>query len=319
MILRPEVLVGYLFLANVRETLGFAATVFQPTPTLQHKVPSRSDGVDIELPNFDELFSRMKVVSPLLRNVVDRKSGGLAAIDDSTNLNWKRVESHKSGSVLSIDKIENYEGHPCPLVRFRSTIKGPCIGSVMANFIMNVDERKKWDDQIDEVYEIYPINDLDAANIAMDFGKYGDCSRLGVGYCRTKANFGIDSREQLTLCGCQDFDDGSCIVWGVEMEDWHNYMLPPCERHTRAKSHVFCTTMQPTSEGSFDVEYLLQLEVGGNLPQWLTTPVMVNSIKNMFRHATNVYGGEQMKDYITKQEAKEAGVLDSKQSLLMTF
>lgn len=280
---------------------GFAGTLFQERATLRQKVPSKSEGVDIELPDFEELFSRMQTVSPLLRNVIDRKPGGLAAVDDSTQLPWRRVEQHSNGPVLSLDRIDNFQGHPAPLLRFRGSLQGPCLGDVMANFIMEVDERKKWDDQIDQVYEIYPIDDLDYANMAMGYGKYGECSRLGVGYCKTKPNFGVDSREQLTLCGCQDFQDGAAIVWGVELKEWHNYMFPPTERHTRAKSRLFCTTMQPTGPDAFDFEYVLQLEIGGKIPQWVSTPLVVNSVKRMFQHAARVYDSDEIQQYLAKQ------------------
>ncbi|GKY97589.1 hypothetical protein MPSEU_000717300 [Mayamaea pseudoterrestris] len=283
--------------------LAFASTLFQERPTLQQKAPSKSDGVDIELPDFEELFSRMEAVSPLLRNVINRKNGGFATVEDATDLPWRRVESHKTGSqsVRSIDRIDNFQGHPAPLLRVRATIQGPCVGQAMTNFIMDCDERKKWDDQIDQVYEIYPINDLDYANMAMGYGKFGECSRLGVGYCKTKPNLGVDSREQLTLCGCQDFLDGACIIWGVELEAWHDYMFPPTERHTRAKSRLFSTTMQPTGKDSFDVEYILQLEIGGKIPQWISTPLVVKSIKQMFQHASNVYGGDDIHKYLEKE------------------
>ena len=171
----------------------------------------------------------------------------------------------------------------------------------MTNLIMDVDQRMKWDDQIDQVYEIYPINDLNYANMVMGNGKFGECTRLGVGYCKTKPNLGVDSREQLTLCGCQEFDHGACIIWGVELEPWHDYMFPPTERHTRAKSRVFCTTMQPTGEDSFDVEYVLQLEIGGKIPQWVSTPLVVKSVKRMFQYAAKVFGEDDVQDLIRKQ------------------
>lgn len=299
---RSSVCLSLLLLCDLApHAVGFAGTLFQKQPTLQQTVPSKSDGVDIELPDFEELFSRMQSVSPLLRNVLDGTPGGLTSVEEVTDLPWRRVESHAIGPVRSIDRIDNFQGHPAPLLRFRSSLEGPCVGEVMANFIMQVDERKKWDDQIDQVYEIHPIHDLDYANMAMGYGRFGECSRLGVGYCKTKPNLGVDSREQLTLCGCQDFVDGGCIVWGVELEEWHNHMFPPTERHTRAKSHLFCTTLQPTSDNSFDVEYVLQLEIGGRIPQWMSTPLVVSSVKRMFHHAAKVYGSDEIQQYLTKQ------------------
>ena len=183
-------------------------------------------------------------------------------------------------------------------------MKGPCDGEAFANFMTNLDDRKKWDAQIDNVYEAYPILDLDSVNIAMGF-KYGDCSRLGVGHCVTKANFGIDAREQLTLCGINDFADGSCIIWGTEMEEWHNHLLPPGKRVTRAKSHIFSTTLIPTGTDTFDVEYVIQLDIGGKLPNWMTTPIIIDNVKKLFRCSQDFFlnkDGELEKFLMQKAE-----------------
>ena len=117
-----------------------------------------------------------------------------------------------------------------------------------------------WDVSLANVYEAYPIDELDTVNVAMGMGKYGECTKIGVGYCTTKPSFGVDSREQLTMCGIQDFEDGSSIIWGTEMESQHDHLLPEDEaRRTRAKSHLFATTLIPTGKDTFDVEYVIQL------------------------------------------------------------
>jgi hypothetical protein len=220
--------------------------------------------------------------------------------------------------VHQIDKIDNFQGNPAPLLRFRSSLKGPCVGECFGKFIMDLDERKKWDAQIQEVYEIYPIYDLDSANIAMGFGRYGDCSKLGIGYCQTKANLGITPREQLTLCGIQDFTDGSCIIWGIELEDWHNHLMPDGPRYTRARSHIFSTTLTPTSDNSFDVEYVLQLEIGGKLPTWLTTPICVSTIKGLFQCAEGFYAGNGGALRVFMDEKATEDSFADRHSLLMT-
>jgi len=189
--------------------------------------------------------------------------------------------------VHQIEKIDRFDGHAAPLLRFRSTLTGPCIGECFANFIMDLEERKRWDAQIHDVKEVYS---LDRNHPELVFGRYGVCSRLGVGHCLTKAGFGISPREQLTLCGIQDFVDGSCVIWGKELCERHNHLFPPTdERHTRAKSHLFSTTLIPTSDSTFDVEYVLQLEIGGKIPTWLTTPILTDSVKNLFREAESFY------------------------------
>lgn len=232
-------------------------------------------------------------------------------------MKWKTVESNKKRTVSKIEKIDNFQGLGAPLLRFRSTLKGPCVGEPFANFLTTLDNRQKWDTQIDDVYEAYPIKDLDAANIAMGF-KYGDCSKIGVGHCVTKANFGIDAREQLTICGINEFPNGSCIIWGTEMEEWHNHLLPGSVRHTRAKSHLFATAMVPTSEDEFDVEYVIQLDIGGKIPAWMTTPIVLDSVKKMFNCAKEFYGNDDGElDKFLEEKALRPNHKDGL-SLLMT-
>ena len=75
------------------------------------------------------------------------------------------------------------------------------------------------------------------------------------------------------------------------MEDWHDHMLPPGERFARARSHLFSTTLTPTSDDTFDVEYVLQLEIGGKIPTWLTSPILVDTVKSLFRRAEPFFDG----------------------------
>jgi hypothetical protein len=182
---------------------------------------------------------------------------------------------------------------------------------MFAAYKMDLQQRQKWDNQIKEVYEIHPLRDLDAANIAMNFGRFGDCCRLGIGYCQTKGIPGISPREQLTLCGIQHFVDGSTIVWGTEMEDSHNHLFPGTQRHTRSKSHLFSATLTPTGPETFDIEYAIQLEIGGNLPQWLTTPIMYDTIKKLFTTADKAYRGkcDTLQTFEKEKEAREQSLL----------
>lgn len=154
---------------------GFSSALFQQAPTMQKTSPSKTVGVDIELPDFDELFDRIQQVSPLARSVIANKNSpplggprGFAAVDDSTpkSLAWNTVEKNPRKLVHQIDKIDNFNGHPAPLLRFRSSFTGPCVGEYFADFIMSLDRRSLWDPQIEQVYEIYPMHDLDSANIA---------------------------------------------------------------------------------------------------------------------------------------------------------
>lgn len=241
----------------------------------------------------------------------------LCSIDPSS-LKWKKVESNKRKTVHQIEKIDNFQGLGCPIVRFRASLKGPCIGKKFASFIMDLDERKKWDPQIEQVDEIFPIYDVDAANIAMDF-QYGDCKRLGIGYCQTKSNPVVDGREQLILCGIQDMPNQSTVIWGTELEEWHDHLFPQdIPRRTRAKSHLFASTLVPTGPDSFDVEYVLQLEVGGNIPGFLTTPILVQTVKGMFNYAEKTFGDEEvMAPWVKQQEEIQDSMIAERQQLLM--
>mmetsp|Transcript_2642 Transcript_2642/g.3729 ORF Transcript_2642/g.3729 Transcript_2642/m.3729 type:complete len:325 (-) Transcript_2642:488-1462(-) len=301
--------------------IAFTVPMFQEQISMQRTAPSKTDGVEIELPDFDELFGRIQQVSPLANLAIKGggtgEGGGFQKVEETSPLNqkWKVIENKKRRTVHRIDKIDDFQGLGCPIVRFRASMKGPCNGEKFAEFIMNLDERSKWDPQIENVDEIYPIYDYEAANLAMGVGKYGDCSRLGIGYCQTKPNPVVDGREQLILCGIQDFDDGSTLIWGTELEDWHNHLLPEGRRYTRAKSHLFSTCIIPTGPETFDVEYILQLEVGGNLPTFLTTPILVQTVKGMFNHGVKVFQDDEiMAPYLKKQHASR----DITQSLLMT-
>lgn len=302
MIIMNRRLVILLF-ALVAPTEGFSPTsLFQREAALKVTAPAKETGVEIELPDFDELFSRIQKASPLARLAMDGGElggkRGLAALESpelKDELKWKTVESNKNGLVHKVEKIDNHGKLPAPLLRFRCNVKGPCHGGTFSNFLTNQEFRSKWDTSLADIFEAHPIEDLDAVNKAIGVGSYGVCSEIGVGYCTTKPSFGVTSREQLTMCGVQDFPDGSCIIWGTEMCDrLHNHLLPDTHtRRTRAKSHLFATTLTPLGDGTFDVEYVIQLEIGGNLPVWATTPVVIDNVKNMFK-VVHPYFGEEM-------------------------
>ena len=248
-------------------------------------------GVEIELPNFETLFDRVQRASPLAKHVMEGNVGGFDALATSSDsLKWKKIENNVRNTVHRIDKLDSYQNIKTPLLRFRSSIKGPLIAERFSHFIMDLDERKRWDDACARNEEVYPIDDLDAVNtIIGDNDKYGTCTRIGVGYTATKQSI-ISPREQLIIGGVQDFKNGASMLWGTEMEEQHNYLLPEGQRHTRAKSHLFAATLAPTADG-FDVEYLLQMDIGGNVPAFLTTPALVDAIKKLFEHTKKYFGG----------------------------
>jgi hypothetical protein len=294
-----------LITLGVPSIIGYSQTVFPETPPLLQRVanPFKSQGLDIELPDIDDVFGRIRQVSPLANSVINQENNnrGFAGLEENRagKLKWKRVESNNRATVHQIERLDNFQGLSAPMLRFRSTIEGPCVGEFFGKFILDLKERKKWDAQIKDVYELYPLADTDSANIAMGFGQYGDCSQLGIGYCQTLASMGVTTREQMFLYGLQDFVDGSYVLWGTEMNKKYDHLLPLGERHTRATSHLFTATLTPTSEESFDVEYCLQLDIGGNIPKFLTTPVMIDTVKSLFSTAKSEFGA-----------AGEGGALD---------
>jgi len=227
-------------------------------------------------------------------------------------LNWKTVESNKKGTVREIQRVDNYNGvSAAPLLRFRASMKGPCLGELFGRYIMDLSERKKWDAQIDDVKEIHAMT----TDHSIMSEQYGVCSRLGIGYGQTKAALGITPRQQVFVYGLNEFgDDGSCMIWGTEMDTKHDdLLLPPGPRHTRAKSHLFAATLTPTGAQTFDIEYVLQLEIGGGIPQFLTTPVMIKTVKALFDVAAVEFAdvGGKVRTFLEEKFSEEDQKLES--------
>mmetsp|Transcript_19959 Transcript_19959/g.26375 ORF Transcript_19959/g.26375 Transcript_19959/m.26375 type:complete len:173 (+) Transcript_19959:684-1202(+) len=160
----------------------------------------------------------------------------------------------------------------------------------------NFKNRVLWDPQIDAVDELHPVSNLNDVNEVLKKagGRFGVCTRFGIGYCRSKANLAVSAREQLSLCSIHEFGDGKAIIWGTEMEDWHDHLFPPGERQVRAKSHLFTATIVQTGPMTFDVEYILQLEVGGMIPTWITTPITIDTLERLFCHARTCFDTDQV-------------------------
>lgn len=308
-------------------TKGAFAFTTGGTRTISAPIAKRHEWqqvVDIELPDTDLLFERIGMASPLAKLVMEGDaSGGFEAIDDNAKvhpeLKWKKVEDNKRKTVHRIDRADSFQNVRTPLLRFRSSIKGPCIGERFSNMLMDLEERKKWDDQVAKVEEMYPIEDLDAVNAMLgDQEKYGTCTRLGVGYTQTKSGI-LSPREQLTLGGMQEYKNGATILWGTEMEDYHNHLLPEGQRHTRAKSHLFAATLAPTGPDSFDVEYLLQMEVGGGVPHFLSTPALTDAVRKLFHHAKTYFEGDEVDLYLKSRQQEQQQVDFSEIELLSTL
>jgi hypothetical protein len=69
---------------------AFSSTLFPQAPTAQQTFPSKTGGVEIELPDFDDLFSRIQQVSPLARVAIEggeiNGKRGFAAVDNTCEL-----------------------------------------------------------------------------------------------------------------------------------------------------------------------------------------------------------------------------------------
>jgi hypothetical protein len=74
--------VSFLIFATSPAT-AFNNALFQQAPTAQQTFPSKTDGVEIEHPDFDELFGRAQQVSPLSRVAIEGYGYGL----DRVNVN----------------------------------------------------------------------------------------------------------------------------------------------------------------------------------------------------------------------------------------
>jgi hypothetical protein len=82
-------LIGYAFLITLLacSAEAFGNALFQEISTAQQNFASKNAGVEIELPDFDELFGRVQQVSPLARVAIEGNdlggAKGFAAIDKS--------------------------------------------------------------------------------------------------------------------------------------------------------------------------------------------------------------------------------------------
>ena len=311
-------------------------------------IPSDKPGIAIKLPNYDVLFDEIAKVSPLARQALteDRPLGIKAINGTSDAYKWKVTDDSSSRLVSHIDKIDNFQNKGVPLLRFRSTLHGPPKKRALcfAELISVADLRHKWDATSDLVETVYSA---DVKEVDKFHGhKYGETSLFGIGYVKTKQSV-VSPREQLTLCGLQIFPSGASVLWGVELEEDQNHLFPKeqTKRQTRSTSHLFSTTIIPTGDDTFDVEYVLQIEIGG-FPGWLTGPIVIETVKNMFRFADGYFkgglvGGDLAKrlalladdeppaspfffatpkisDHDESSESFGAAVLDKEQTLLMT-
>ena len=78
---RSAAIAVFLTLTAPLRVSSFTATMWKEAPALQKTAPSQIEGVEIELPDFDELFNRIQQVSPLARLAMEGGTGGFANAD----------------------------------------------------------------------------------------------------------------------------------------------------------------------------------------------------------------------------------------------
>ncbi|KAL3768121.1 hypothetical protein ACHAWO_008289 [Cyclotella atomus] len=291
-------------------------------------ISTNKPGVRIKVPNFDVLFEDICKVSPLARQALDDECpGGLKALDkDADVYKWKVTDSYNPNRLWKqIDKIDKFDNKIPPIVRLRSTLHGPNKrrGETFSDVFSRQELRNQWDMANDVVEEIYTGN-LDELK-QYQHEKYGTCSMIGVGYVKTKQSV-VSPREQMTLCGVQNFPNGASIIWAVELEESQNFLFPECQpkRVQRSTTHLFSTTIVPVEDDTtFDVEYVLQLEIGG-FPGWLTGPVIVETIKKMFKWTDGYFRSDTLAQKLAslpdgedKDSQNPEDLLEKEQTLLM--
>lgn len=81
--------------ATVSVVDAFSSPVFQEAHSLRRHSPSKIEGVEIELPNFEELFGRIRQVSPLADKVIsgEHTGNGLKEIDDDFRKSLRKALS----------------------------------------------------------------------------------------------------------------------------------------------------------------------------------------------------------------------------------
>ncbi|KAL3774631.1 hypothetical protein ACHAW5_009574 [Stephanodiscus triporus] len=311
-------------------------------------IPADKPGVALKLPNYDVLFDEISKVSPLARQALSESNPlGIKAINNTSDVyKWKVMADSSCRLVSHIDKIDNFQKKGVPLVRFRSTLHGPVKkrAECFSELISVANLRHKWDPTSDLVETVYSA---DVKEVDKFLGnKYGETSMFGIGYVKSKQSV-VSPREQLTLCGLQIFPSGASILWGIELEEDQNHLFPKVQtkRQPRSTSHLFSTTIIPTGNDTFDVEYVLQIEIGG-FPGWLTGPIVIETVKKMFSFADEYFKGgleggalakrlsliadeetppspfffatPRVSDHNESSESSGHAVLDKEQTLLMT-
>eukprot|EP00978_Attheya_sp_CCMP212_P021434 scaffold62528_cov26-Attheya_sp.AAC.1 len=79
--IQSSCLVAFLAMMATSSVNAFSSPVFQEQRIMQKTAPSKMEGVEIELPDFDELFDRIQQVSPLTKSAIEGRTGGFEEAD----------------------------------------------------------------------------------------------------------------------------------------------------------------------------------------------------------------------------------------------
>jgi hypothetical protein len=79
--MQSSCLVAFLATMTATSVNAFSSPVFQEQRIMQKTAPSKLEGVEIELPDFDELFDRIQQVSPLTKSAIEGRTGGFVEAD----------------------------------------------------------------------------------------------------------------------------------------------------------------------------------------------------------------------------------------------
>ena len=72
---------------------AFSMPMFTEQRAMQRTTPSKTDGVEIEIPDFDELFGRIREVSPLAAMAIDGQDGGFDVADQKCKNDFELLTS----------------------------------------------------------------------------------------------------------------------------------------------------------------------------------------------------------------------------------
>lgn len=84
--LKREIIIAVVLSVNALSSgsvvSAFSIPMFTEQKAMQRTTPSKTDGVEIEIPNFDEFFGRIREVSPLAAMAIDGQTGGFDVADE---------------------------------------------------------------------------------------------------------------------------------------------------------------------------------------------------------------------------------------------